>query len=62
MQTLGHFFEPLYVDDTIGHLSSFEYMSDFAWNLFYAGQCPLLPYVQGPRVILEDETDESLSS
>ena len=27
-----------YVDDTIGHLSSFEYMSDFAWNLFYAGQ------------------------
>ena len=26
-----------YVDDTIGHLSSFEYMSDFAWNLFYAG-------------------------
>ena len=26
-----------YVDDTIGHLFSFEYMSDFAWNLFYAG-------------------------
>ena len=27
-----------YVYDTIGHLSSFKYMSDFAWNFFYAGQ------------------------
>ena len=32
-----------YVDDTIGHLSSFEYMSDFAWNLLYAGHHVCLP-------------------